>query len=119
MGAFLSSEGRFAHREIDYFGDAASNAWFGNANKYHARECLGGVRRPAVRNVVTSCHVCRPSQPLALGVLSGDEVIIPDSTWIASAAPTSYVSATPVFYTATRRRGASVWIPSRRRSHSG
>jgi perosamine synthetase len=34
---------------------------------------------------------------LALGVGPGDEVIIPDSTWIASAAPISYVGATPVF----------------------
>ena len=34
---------------------------------------------------------------LALGVGPGDEVIVPDATWIASAAPISYVGATPVF----------------------
>jgi perosamine synthetase len=34
---------------------------------------------------------------LALGVGSGDEVIVPDVTWIASAAPITYIGATPVF----------------------
>ena len=33
----------------------------------------------------------------ALGIRPGDEVIVPDLTWIASAAPISYVGATPVF----------------------
>jgi perosamine synthetase len=32
-----------------------------------------------------------------LGAGPGDEVIVPDSTWIASSAPISYVGATPVF----------------------
>ena len=31
------------------------------------------------------------------GVEPGDEVILPDLTWIASAAPVTYVGATPVF----------------------
>jgi perosamine synthetase len=34
---------------------------------------------------------------LALGVGVGDEVIVPDATWIATSAPISYVGATPVF----------------------
>jgi perosamine synthetase len=33
----------------------------------------------------------------ALGVGPGDEVVVPEITWIASAAPVSYVGATPVF----------------------
>ena len=33
----------------------------------------------------------------AAGIGQGDEVIVPDLTWIASAAPVSYVGATPVF----------------------
>ena len=33
----------------------------------------------------------------ALGVGEGDEVIVPECTWIASAAPVSYLRATPVF----------------------
>jgi perosamine synthetase len=34
---------------------------------------------------------------LALGIGPGDEVIVPDATWIASVAPVNYVGATPVF----------------------
>ena len=34
---------------------------------------------------------------LALEIGSGDEVIVPDLTWVASASPTLYVGATPVF----------------------
>ena len=33
----------------------------------------------------------------ALDVGPGDEVIVPDITWIASSAPITYVGATPVF----------------------
>ena len=33
----------------------------------------------------------------ALGIGPGDEVVVPDATWIATAAPVSYVGATPVF----------------------
>jgi perosamine synthetase len=33
----------------------------------------------------------------ALGIGAGDEVILPDATWIASAAPVTYLGATPVF----------------------
>ena len=32
-----------------------------------------------------------------MGIGPGDEVIVPDTTWIASAAPITYVGATPVF----------------------
>jgi perosamine synthetase len=34
---------------------------------------------------------------LALGVGPGDEVVVPDATWIATSAPISYVGASPVF----------------------
>jgi perosamine synthetase len=34
---------------------------------------------------------------LSLGVGTGDEVIVPDITWIATSAPITYVGATPVF----------------------
>jgi perosamine synthetase len=33
----------------------------------------------------------------ALGIGPGDEVVVPDATWIATSAPISYVGATPVF----------------------
>ena len=34
---------------------------------------------------------------MALGIGPGDEVVVQEITWIASAAPISYVGATPAF----------------------
>ncbi len=86
-------------REIDYVTDAVTNAWYGNANVYHDRfekafaEYLGVSHAMALPSCTSAIHLSL----LALGVGPGDEVIIPDATWIASAAPISYVGATPVF----------------------
>jgi perosamine synthetase len=86
-------------REIDYVTDAVTNAWYGNANMYHARfesAFAAYVARKyaiALPSATSAIHLSL----LALGVGPGDEVIIPDSTWIASAAPIDYVGATPVF----------------------
>ena len=86
-------------REIDYVTDAVTNAWYGNANMYHARfekafgEYVGRKCAMALPSATSAIHLSL----LALGVSAEDEVIIPDSTWIASAAPISYVGATPVF----------------------
>ena len=86
-------------REIDYVTDAVTNAWYGNANMYHARfeaafaAYVGRKYAMALPSCTSAIHLSL----LALGVGPGDEVIIPDSTWIASAAPVTYVGATPVF----------------------
>ncbi len=86
-------------REIDYVTNAVTNAWYGNANMYHARfekafcEYVGRKYAMALPSATSAIHLSL----MALGVSAGDEVIIPDSTWIASAAPISYVGATPVF----------------------
>jgi len=86
-------------KEVDYVSDAAANAWYGNANMYHERferafAAYIGVRYAAC---LPSCTSAIHLSLLALGVGPGDEVIVPDITWIASAAPITYVGATPVF----------------------
>ena len=86
-------------REISYAADAAATAWFAQANKYHER-FEGGFatyvdRRHAI--ALPSCTSAIHLSLMALGVGPGDEVIIPDITWIASSAPISYVGAHPVF----------------------
>ena len=87
------------HKEIDYVTDAVTNAWYGNANIYHERferafaEYLGVRYAIALPSCTSAIHLAL----LALGVGPGDEVIVPDITWIATAAPISYVGATPVF----------------------
>lgn len=86
-------------KEIDYVTDAVTNAWYGNANVYHERfekafsKYLGLNYAVALPSCTSAIHLSL----LALGVGPGDEVIIPDATWIASAAPITYVGATPVF----------------------
>jgi perosamine synthetase len=86
-------------KEIDYVTDAVTNAWYGNANIYHDRfekafaEYLGVRFAIALPSCTSAIHLSL----LALGVGQGDEVIVPDITWIASAAPITYVGAIPVF----------------------
>jgi len=86
-------------KEIDYVTDAVTNAWYGNANMYHARfepafaAYVG--RRYAI--ALPSCTSALHLSLLSVGVGPGDEVIVPDITWIATSAPISYVGATPVF----------------------
>lgn len=86
-------------KEIKYVTDAVTNAWYQNANMYHDRfekafaTYIG--RRYAV--ALPSCTSAIHLSLLALGVGPGDEVIVPDATWIASAAPIEYVGAKTVF----------------------
>jgi perosamine synthetase len=86
-------------KEIDYVTDAVTNAWYGNANVYHERfekafsDYLGLAHAIALPSCTSAIHLSL----MAMGVGPGDEVIVPDATWIASAAPINYVGATPVF----------------------
>ena len=86
-------------REVEYAADAARRAWYANAGMYHDRfeaafaEHLGVRCAMALPSCTSALHLAL----LALGVGPGDEVIVPEITWIASAAPISYVGATPVF----------------------
>jgi perosamine synthetase len=86
-------------KEIDYVTDAVTNAWYGNANMYHERfekafaEYIGSRYAIALPSCTSAIHLSL----MALGIGPGDEVIVPDATWIATSAPISYVGATPVF----------------------
>jgi perosamine synthetase len=86
-------------REIDYVADAAANAWYGNANVYQDRFERAFAEYLGVRHAVTlpSCTSAIHLSLLALDIRPGDEVVVPEATWIASAAPITYVGATTVF----------------------
>jgi perosamine synthetase len=86
-------------KEIDYVTDAVTNAWYGNANVYHERFEKAFAEYLGLRHAMTlpSCTSAIHLALLAMGVGPGDEVVVPDVTWIASAAPITYVGATPVF----------------------
>src|SRR5437763_16550177 len=86
-------------REIDYVTSAVTTAWYDNANIYHERFETAFADYLGVRYAIAlpSCTSAIHLSLLALGIGMGDEVIVPDATWIASAAPITYVGATPVF----------------------
>lgn len=85
--------------EIKVVEDAMRNGWYENAYyyvetfqkefaKYHNRKY--GIMTP---NCTTAIHLLLT----AMGIKDGDEVIVPECTWIATAAPVTYLRATPVF----------------------
>lgn len=86
-------------KEISYVTDAVKNGWYEHANNYIERfesafkNYLG--RKYAIS--LPSCTSALHLSLLALGVGPGDEIIVPDATWIASVAPVIYVGATPIF----------------------
>jgi perosamine synthetase len=85
--------------EVAYVTEAVRTAWYENANVFHQRFESAFARHVGVRHAVAlpSCTSAIHLSLLALGIGPGDEVIVPDCTWIASAAPIHYVGATTVF----------------------
>lgn len=86
-------------REVDYVAEAVRSAWYDNANVFHERFERAFAAHCGRRHAVSlpSCTSALHLALLVFGVGEGDEVIVPDVTWIASAAPVRYVGATPVF----------------------
>lgn len=85
--------------EIEAVCEAVKNGWYenaGEANKRFERAFADYVDR----KYAISLPSCTSAIHLALaayGITEGDEVIVPDVTWIASSAPVSYVGAQVVF----------------------
>jgi perosamine synthetase len=88
-----------SQKEVDYVAEAARKAWYADANLYNVKfekafaEYLGVKYAISLPSCTSAIHLSL----LALGLGPGDEVIVPDVTWIATSAPISYVGATPVF----------------------
>jgi perosamine synthetase len=85
--------------EIAAVTDAVAHGWYENANTYQRRFEAAFAQRLGRRHAMAlpSCTSAIHLSLLALGVGAGDEVVVPESTWIASAAPVDYVGATAVF----------------------
>jgi len=86
-------------KEIEYGTDAIKNGWNEHHSDYIKKfERKFGDYVGTKHAVATSC--CTGAMHLTMIALSygpGDEVIIPEITWIATAAAVKYVGATPVF----------------------
>lgn len=85
--------------EIKTVEDAMRNGWYDQPYyyvetfqkefaRYHGRKYA--LMTP---NCTTAIHLLLT----ALGITDGDEVLVPECTWIASAAPITYLRAVPVF----------------------
>ncbi|HRY03321.1 MAG TPA: DegT/DnrJ/EryC1/StrS family aminotransferase [Beijerinckiaceae bacterium] len=85
-------------REPELAAEAARTAWYGNHYAYNARfeqmltDYVGVAHAVSLPHCTSGLHLALA----ALGVGPGDEVIVPNVTWIASVAPIVYVGAEPV-----------------------
>lgn len=86
-------------KEINYVTDAVTYGWYEHANDYINKFELAFAKYLGRKYAISlpSCTSGLHLSLAALGVGPGDEVIVPDATWIASAAPIQYVGATPIF----------------------
>jgi perosamine synthetase len=86
-------------REVEAVADAARTAWYDNAGTVIGRFEASFAGHTGRRHA-TSLPSCTSGLHLALaglGVGEGDDVIVPESTWIATSAPITYVGAKPRF----------------------
>lgn len=85
--------------EIEYAIDAAKNGWgedcYTYINRFESlfKEHLGVGYAIATSSCTGALHLGMAG----LGIRPGDEVILADTNWIASAAPILYLGATPIF----------------------
>lgn len=92
------SQPSISQREIDYVNDAVRSGWVSSLGRYidefesrFASYC-GTRYAVTVSNGTTALHLAL----MAAGIKSGDEVIVPDLTFIATANSVAYIGATPV-----------------------
>jgi perosamine synthetase len=85
--------------EIAYATDAAANGWGDRCYEYIERFEGAFKAHLGVQYAIatSSCTGALHMGMAALGIGPGDEVILADTNWIASAAPITYLGATPVF----------------------
>lgn len=86
-------------REAVYSFDAAVNGWNSNWSKYLTSFEKQFAEYVGVKYAMatSSCTGALQIALMALGVGPGDEVIVPDQTWVATANAVRYVGAIPIF----------------------
>jgi perosamine synthetase len=84
--------------EVEYATDAARNGWGDRCYEYIDRFESGFKEYLGVNYAIatSSCTGAMHMGLFALGIKLGDEVILADINWIATAAPITYLGATPV-----------------------
>lgn len=85
--------------EVSYATDAVRHGWGDQCYAYITRFEQGFAAHLGAKHVIatSSCTGAMHMGLAALGVGPGDEVILGNTNWIASAAPITYLGAKPVF----------------------
>ncbi|KEF95512.1 hypothetical protein K883_04822 [Mycobacterium sp. TKK-01-0059] len=85
--------------EVGYATDAAANGWGEQCYAYIGRFKNSYKEHLGVKHAIatSSCTGLLHMGMAALGIGPGDEVIMADTNWIASAAPIVHLGAKPVF----------------------
>lgn len=99
MKKILFAKPSITQKEIEYVNDAIINGWGDNCYGYLNRfnDKLKEYFDVPYVWPTSSCHGALHILLMALEIGKGDEVIVPDMTWIGSVSPISWLGATPVF----------------------
>jgi perosamine synthetase len=95
----LTAGPSMSNRELTYVSDATMSGWNSHHSDYLSRfqeefaEYVGAKYAIATSSCTGALHLSL----LALGIGPGDEVIVPEVTWVATASAVRYVGATPIF----------------------
>jgi perosamine synthetase len=86
-------------KEQDYVADAVAHGWYANWSGYLDRfeKKMAEFTHSRHAILTSSCTGALHIAMSVLGLKTGDEVIVPDVTWIATATCVCYLGATPVF----------------------
>ena len=95
----LTAGPSITEKEIAYVNDAVKNGWNKNWNSYIIKLEEAFKNKFNVKHALltSSCTGAMHLGLKALGVCKGDEVIVPDLTWVATASVVRYVGAKPIF----------------------
>ena len=85
--------------EIELVNDAMKLGWYDNRNMHIDQfvDEFSSIIKKKYILPVNSCTAAIHLSLLVLDVSRGDEIIVPDITWVASASPILYCGAKPVF----------------------
>ena len=95
----LTAGPSISNRELTYVSEATLSGWNNHHSDYLTRfqaefaEYVGADFAIATSSCTGALHLSL----LALGIGPGDEVIVPEVTWVATASAVRYTGATPIF----------------------
>tara|TARA_S200000501_G_C20861596_1_gene760049 strand:+ start:1188 stop:2915 length:1728 start_codon:yes stop_codon:yes gene_type:complete len=95
----LTAGPSISQKEVSYVNDAVSKGWNNNANDYLKKleKQFSNYLNCKYAIPTSSCTGAMHIALMALGIKKGDEVILPNITWVATANAIAYVNATPIF----------------------